>query len=68
MSEYRQFLPPESAGLPLGGDVGDVLIKRSATDLDASWEVPKTSQQVHYGTTNPAATLGKDGDLYFKIP
>lgn len=35
----------ESGGLPLGGNPGDIIIKRSGADYDAEWVPPATSAE-----------------------
>jgi hypothetical protein len=50
---------PAGPGLPVGGAIGQLLRKKSATDYDTEWGIKITS-----GTAAPSG--GADGDIYLQ--
>lgn len=52
--------PQGPTGLPVGGAVGSILAKNSATDYDASWQTPANARQVQRvsGKVGPFHGLG----------
>lgn len=67
----RTLVPLGRPGIPAGGDVGQLLTKRSATDYDAGWKtVPVSLVPVANGDPdNPAYLFTPDGSgLYIEWP
>ena len=45
MSTTIEHIYTEGGALPKGGEVGDVLMKKTTTDYDAEWVTPATSAE-----------------------